>query len=110
MEQTCGAWLVAGDGQLLGKVSGNPYSTDSIINESGKYGSTFSSTSIWNSFGRYGGASGQFSAFNDFALSPPALVKGANVLGSVTTAAYLPRRVSPLDLKAWLAAGNCEYE
>ncbi|MBI4329214.1 MAG: hypothetical protein HY685_05065 [Chloroflexi bacterium] len=105
----CGAWLVAGDGQLLGKVSGNRFSPDSILNISGNYGSEGSATSVWNQFGRYGSDGGPLSAFNDVAISPPKVVKGDEVLGFLTTSSRPALRVHPLLLKEWLSNGNCTF-
>ena len=57
----------------LGTVSSNCYSSDSIVNKYGSYGSEYSSTSISNEFGRYGSPYSSYSAFNDYALHPPAV-------------------------------------
>lgn len=103
----CGALLTAGDGQLLGKISGNRFDPESIINESGKYGSQTSRTSIWNPSTRYGSNSNSSSAFNDFATSPPQMFQGGKAIGFVTTSSYRAVRVHPLELKGWLSQGNC---
>ena len=105
----CGAQIVASDGQLLGKVSGNPYDPDSIVSETGSYGSGASSSSIWNRLGQYGNETGPKSAFNDFSTGPPQLVKGKEVIGYVTTGSLSVRRVNPLELRSWLLEGNCAY-
>ncbi len=95
---------------LLGKVSGNPFSGDSVISVSGKYGSSTGSASIWNPFGQFGNSSGFYSAFNDFASAPPQMVKNEVVLGVVTTGTTRVQRVHPIALRAWLEAGNCSYD
>ena len=40
--------------EYLGKLSENPYNTDSTSNAYGQYGSEYSDKSINNSYGRYG--------------------------------------------------------
>jgi len=53
-------------GTYLGLISDNPYTSESILNEFGSYGSAFSSTSIFNEFSRFGGKFSSYSPFNDF--------------------------------------------
>ncbi len=48
------SFIVANDGQYLGKLSLNRFDMESIVNSFGPYGSQFSATSIFNKFGNYG--------------------------------------------------------
>ena len=58
------SYLVAQDGQFLGKITDNQYDSDSILNEYGPYGSQYSNTSIFNEYSPYGSPYGQFSINN----------------------------------------------
>ena len=69
-----GTWIVAQDGQPLGKITTNEFDSKSILNEFGKYGSEFSSTSIFNEFGKYGSEFSNLSPYNEFGSEPPLIV------------------------------------
>lgn len=88
-----GSYLIAGDEQFLGKITTNPYDTDSILNRYGPYGSVYSSTSIWNKYSQYGGPYGRFSPENPYTTSPPTLVINDRVIGKVSTNSYVPNRI-----------------
>lgn len=65
------SFLVANDGQFLGKLTLNKFDVDSIYNEFGNYGSKFSATSIFNKFSNYGSPFSSLSPFNQFTNTPP---------------------------------------
>jgi hypothetical protein len=65
--------IYAADGTYLGRLSSNPYLTDSISNPYGRYGSPYSSTSINNPYSRYGSPYSSISPNNPFATRPPVL-------------------------------------
>jgi hypothetical protein len=46
------SYIIAQDGQFLGKLTSNKYDSDSLLNEFGSYVSKFSSTSIFSQFGQ----------------------------------------------------------
>lgn len=48
------SFLVADDGQFLGRLSSNRFMTESVMNEYGPFGSKYSSTSIFNVYSQYG--------------------------------------------------------
>lgn len=65
------SFIVANDGQFLGKLTLNKFDSDSIYNEFGNYGSKFSATSIFNKFSNYGSPFSSLSPFNQFSNTPP---------------------------------------
>lgn len=95
--QVQGAWIVAQDGQPLGRVA-NEFASDSIFNEFGEYGSEYSQNSIFNEYGTYGSPYSSMSAFNDFAMKPPLLVIDGNGVAFVTTNSSMPDAVNPYAL------------
>ncbi len=62
---------IKGDGGVFLGVISNKYSSDSIFNEHGTYGSEFSSTSIFNKYGSWGGEVSSNSPFNTYTSTPP---------------------------------------
>lgn len=71
-----GSYLIAQDGQFLGKITSNKYDNDSILNPYGPYGSKYSPTSIFNPYSTYGSQYGNFSTNNPYASSPRLFVNG----------------------------------
>jgi len=78
-----GAKLVSHDGTFLGKFT-NKYSSDSVLNEYGDYGSRLSGSSIWNDFSDYGSEFSNLSAFNIYARNPPFIIKDGAAIGKLT--------------------------
>jgi hypothetical protein len=65
------------------------YSSDSVFNEYGNYGSKYSSTSIWNSYSNWGSEYSSTSATNSYASNPPAIVDSRNnIVGYLTANKY----------------------
>jgi hypothetical protein len=64
--------IIAKDGTFLGTFE-NGYSSNSIYNEYGDYGSKYSSVSIFNTYGNYGSDYSDQSPFNRYASNPPGL-------------------------------------
>lgn len=92
------AIIIAQDGQFLGVISSNSFSSDSIANTFGRYGSSFSSTSIYNEFGTYGSNYSSLSPWNPYASQPPLLVRSGRFLGYLTAnLSYVPR-ISPAEV------------
>lgn len=58
----------------LGCLNCNNYSSNSIWNEYGAYGSKYNSKSIWNEYGSYGSEYSGTSPFNPYASDPPVIV------------------------------------
>jgi hypothetical protein len=65
------SFIVANDGEYLGKLTLNKFDVDSIYNEFGNYGSKYSATSIFNKFSNYGSPFSSLSPFNQFTSTPP---------------------------------------
>lgn len=65
--------IYAADGTYLGRLSSNPYLSDSISNPYGRYGSPYSSTSVNNPYSRYGSPYSSMSPNNPFATRRPVL-------------------------------------
>lgn len=83
-----------GDHVYLGCFSCNEYSSDSIWNEFGKYGSEFSSDSIWNAFGSFGSEFSPYSPWNEFSSQSPVLVdRSGNFYGYFTCNRFRSNRV-----------------
>jgi hypothetical protein len=107
------SYLLADDGQYLGKITSNIYDTASILNEYGPYGSKYSMTSIFNPYSQYGSPYGAYSVNNPYSTTPPKLFIGGYFRGVVTANEYLldriPTEVFLYMLKKQLAsllAGN----
>jgi hypothetical protein len=97
-----GAQLVANDGQFLGVITTNCFSSDALCNEFGTYGSKFSSVSILNQFGTYGSQFSSLSPFNQFTSTPPVIVKNGTPIAYLTLNTTLSPRVDPYSLIGWL--------
>ena len=70
---------------FLGCLNCSEYSSSSIWNKYGTYGSEYSSQSIWNSYGTYGSPYSDKSPFNKYADCLPAIVdEQGNFYGYLT--------------------------
>lgn len=94
-----GASVIADDGEFLGKITTSS-SSQSIFNEYGSFGSEYGAKSIWNSYGKYGGEYSRQSPFNKYTSTPPALVKGGEVIGYLTVNRSIRGAVNPFLLKS----------
>lgn len=92
---TNGSYLMAQDGQLLGKINNNQYDNESILNQYGPYGSPYSPTSIFNPYSAYGSEYGAQSINNPYCSTPPKLFIGGRFIGHVTANQYVSSRISP---------------
>jgi len=92
---TDGSYLMAQDGQLLGKITSNSYDRESILNQYGPYGSQYSPTSIFNPYSPYGSQYGAYSINNPYCTVPPKLYINGKLLGFVTANRYIQNRVTP---------------
>lgn len=90
-----GSYLIAEDGQLLGKITDNQYDSDSILNQYGPYGSRYSNTSIFNPYSPYGSQYGAHSINNPYCVVPPKLYINGRLLGRVTINRNIPNRIAP---------------
>lgn len=90
-----GSYLIAQNGQLLGKITDNSYDNDSILNEYGPYGSSYSMTSIFNQYSDYGSKYGQNSINNPYCNQPPKLIIKGQLIGYITKNIYTQNAISP---------------
>jgi len=89
------ATLLANEGTYLGKVSSNPFESESICNEFGTYGSEFASKSVRNEFGSYGSPFASQSAYNEFTSTPPRIIYQGGVVGYLTKNEFLRGALDP---------------
>lgn len=88
-----GSYLVASDGQFLGKITTNNYDSESMLNQYGSYGSPYSPTSIFNKYSQYGNAYGQYSPYNPYSTTPPKLFLNSKFFGNVAVNQYVRNRI-----------------
>ena len=88
------------DKTFLGTIE-DEFSSESIFNDYGSYGSEYSSTSIWNDYGTYGGEYSSYSPFNPYSSSPPIIVKSRKIIGRLTVNKYVSGAVDPNWLKSY---------
>lgn len=104
------SFLVANDGQYLGKLSSNQYNSESISNPYGSYGSQYSSTSIHNQYSNYGSPYSSLSPFNPYTSTPPAIYLHGQFYGYLSKNPYLGMNVvDPENLLFWLKEKNLNY-
>ncbi|GHU12578.1 hypothetical protein FACS1894161_1120 [Spirochaetia bacterium] len=83
--------IIAKDGIFLGTFE-NEYSSNSIYNEYGNYGSPYNSKSIFNKYGDYGSDYSNSSPFNAYATNPPGLYdRNGNFYGTLSVNRYAQR-------------------
>lgn len=92
---TNGAYLMAQDGQMLGKLNTNKFDQESILNQYGPFGSEYSNTSIFNKYSPYGSEYGAFSIRNPYCTTPPKLFLNAAFFAFVSANQYIKPRISP---------------
>lgn len=74
---------------FLGCLNCNKYSSSSIWNVYGNYGSRYSALSIWNKYGEYGSRYNNYSTFNKYTLTAPVVVnENGNFYGYLTCNQY----------------------
>ena len=73
----------------LGCLSCSEFSTESVFNESGRYGSPWGTNSIANKYGSFGSLSSTYSVCNPYASDPPVVVdQDGNYYGRLTVSRY----------------------
>jgi hypothetical protein len=104
------SFLVANDGQYLGKLSLNRYDSDSIYNIYGLYGNQYSSTSIFNPYSIYGNSYSALSPFNPYTSTPPAIYLKGMFYGYLSKNPYLgPNTLDPHGLQLWVIQNNLNF-
>lgn len=104
------SFLVANDGQFLGKLSLNQYDSDSISNVYGSYGSPYSSTSINNQYSSYGSPYSSLSPNNQYTSTPPTIYLRGVKYGYLTKNKYMSGVIlDPDSLINWIRSNNLNY-
>lgn len=88
------SYLIAQDGQFLGRITDNLYDRESMSNQYGPYGSVYSPTSIFNQYSQYGSPYGVYSPYNQYSNTPPKLFIGGRFIGYITSNQYVSPRIS----------------
>ncbi|WP_320110330.1 hypothetical protein [Draconibacterium orientale] len=97
------SYIVAHNGEFLGKLTSNEFDNDSLLNEFGPYGSEFSPKSIFNEFGKYGSEFSSLSPFNEFNSNPPKIFINGNFYGFLTVNDFVTgKKISPKGIKQWI--------
>lgn len=76
--------LVAQDDQFLGKLTDDPTSPDSLLNEYGPHGGSYGPISIFNQYSQYGSRYGPHSLRNPYCVAPPKLMLNGSALCVIT--------------------------
>lgn len=87
------SYLIAEDGQYLGKITDNKYDSKSILNQYGSFGSKYSTTSIFNQHSQYGSNYGTYSLNNQYSSQPPKLYLNGKFVGRVSENKYVSNRI-----------------
>jgi hypothetical protein len=104
------SFLVADDGQFLGKLTSNSIDIESILNTLGKFGSQYSTTSIKNRFSQYGSPFSSLSPYNGFTNTPPTIYLKGMKYGYLTKNKYkFGIRVDPDLLLDFLKDKNLNF-
>ena len=104
------SFLLANDGQYLGKLSLNVYDSESISNPYGSYGSVYSSTSIFNPYSSYGSPYSSLSPFNQYTSTPPSVYLRGRFFGYLTKNFYKGSNIiDPDNLKYWMREMQLTY-
>jgi hypothetical protein len=104
------SFLVADDGQFLGKLSLNQYDSESISNSYGSYGSQYASTSIKNQYSSYGSQYSSLSPYNQYTSTPPIIYLKGRKYGCLTKNKYKSGvTLDPDNLSNWMRSNNLNY-
>lgn len=104
------SFLVASDGQYLGKLSLNRYDSGSISNAYGNYGSRYSATSIFNPYSIYGSPYSSLSPNNHYTSTPPLIFLRGQRVGFLTKNRFLgTTNVDPNNLFNWINTQSLHY-
>lgn len=104
------SFLLANDGQFLGKLSLNRSDSESISNQYGSFGSKYSSTSIFNQYGSYGSKYSSLSPFNQYSSTPPTIFLRGKKYGFLSKNRYKSgKTVDPEQLLEWMKQNRLNY-
>lgn len=100
------SFLLAADGNFIGKLTTNIYDVESICNQYGVYGSIYSARSIWNQYSQYGSQYALYSAYNPYTISPPEIYLRGRKCGYLTKNTYKFNHVDPDNIMSWMRQNN----
>ena len=105
------SFLVANDGQYLGRLTLNQYDAESISNPYGIHGSHYSSKSIHNEYSVYGSEFSALSPYNQYTSTPPKIFLKGRFWGVLTINRFLysTNKVTPSSLKDWMQINGLFY-
>ena len=101
-----GATIYSNDGRFLGVFSSNPYSSNSIANTYGNYGSDYAINSMFNDYGTYGSDYSSQSPWSEYTQTPPVIFLGNEPVSYLTANQFKTPRVDPWNMIAWLGRGR----
>ncbi len=100
------SFLLAADGNFVGKLTTNVYDQESICNQYGTYGSQYSAMSIWNQYSQYGSRYALYSVYNQYTMSPPAIYLRGVQVGYLTKNTYKYKHIDPDNILVWMKQHN----
>lgn len=104
------SFLIASDGQFLGKLCLNKYDNDGICNAYGRYGSHYSSTSIFNQYSVYGSIYSALSPFSRYTQTPPKIFLRGSLWGVLTVNEMIyTMKLNPYNIVSWMQANGLYY-
>lgn len=112
LNRRCGngeSFIMASDGQYLGKLCLNKFDTESILNTYGPYGSQYSTTSIYNKYSLYGSQYSSLSPFNLYTSTPPYIYLRGRQVGFLSVNKFLLGNVDPNQIQLWMTINNLFY-
>lgn len=105
----CESFLIASDGQFLGKLSLNRYDIDSISYEYGLYGSIYSAISFKNQYSAYGSPYSSLSPYNPYTSTPPIIYLRGQRVGFLSKNKYLFGSIDPDSINTWMQNNGLYY-
>lgn len=104
------SFLLASDGQYLGKLSLNRYDAESISNVYGIYGNRYSATSIFNPYSIYGSQYSSLSPNNPYTSTPPIIFFRGRRLGFLTKNRFLgTNNIDSGNLFNWIVSKSLNF-
>ena len=103
------SFILANDGQFLGKLCLNIYDPESILNRYGLYGNQYSATSINNKYSMYGSQYSSLSPFNPYTSTPPSIYLRGNKVGVLSVNNYILGSVNPNQIQEWMKYNNLYF-
>lgn len=103
------SFIIANDGQYLGKLCLNIFDTESILNVYGLYGNQFSTVSINNKYSMYGSQFSSLSPYNPYTTTPPIIYLRGRRYGFLSVNPFLKSSVNPGQINEWMKYNNLYY-